>query len=118
MSLMPGSETSSVEPLERILVGVDSAVRLATVGLFLLLGMQTVQLGGLTAGDEGAEVDVRGAGVGHGGDAHLAEEVDAVRGDGGAHGDEVLGAETGELVVLEMVLRGRVSSAGEDEGWV
>lgn len=65
-----------------------------------------MELGGLLAGaDEGAEVDVRRAGVGHGGDAQLAEEVDAVRRDGGAHGDEVVGAEAGELVVVEVVLR-------------
>lgn len=58
----------------------------------------------LGAGDEGAEVDEGGAGLGHGGDSNLAKEVDAVGRGGDADGDEVAGAEAGELMVAQVVL--------------
>ena len=58
----------------------------------------------LGAGDEGAEVDEGGAGLGHGGDPNLAKEVDAVGRGGDADGDEVAGAEAGELMVAQVVL--------------
>lgn len=66
--------------------------------------MEAVQLGGFAASDEGAEVDVGRARVGHGWDAQLAEEVDAVGGDGDTDGGEVLGAKCGELLVIKVLL--------------
>lgn len=76
---------SSIKPLELIILRKDGAVSLAAVLLLLLLGVDAVQLGGLVAaGDEDAEVDVRGARLGHGVETDLAEEVDAVGGFGDA----------------------------------
>lgn len=75
--------SSSIKPLERVVLGEDSPVRPTAVGLLLILGVNAVQRGdaGLVvavAADESPEVDVGRAGVGHGGDAHLAEQVQAV----------------------------------------
>lgn len=64
-----------------------------------------MELGGLVAAaDEGAEVKVGGAGVGQGGDAELAEEVDAVGRRSDADGLEVVGAESGEVMIGKVFL--------------
>lgn len=103
------SLTSRVKPLERVVPGEDCTVPLAAAGLLALLGVDAVQLGGLV-GNEKAHVQVRGAALvgGQGGDADLAQQVDAVGGLGDAHRLEVGAAEARELAVGEVLHRGEV----------
>lgn len=85
---------SSIEPIKLIILREDSPISLPAIILLLLLGVDAVQLGGLVAaGDEDAEVDVRRPRLGHGVEADLAEEVDAVGGFGDADRLEVVDAE-------------------------
>ena len=78
---------SSVKPLQLIILGKDSAERLAPRPVVLLLGVDAVELGSLAAPRaKDADVDVGRPRVGHGGDADFGEEVDAVGGGGDADG--------------------------------
>ena len=96
---------SGVEPLQGVLFREDSPVSFPTVLLFLLLCMDTVELGGIIiSGRERTEVYVLWARVCQGGDLDLSEEVDSVRRHGDADRGEVFGGESREILVTKMLL--------------
>lgn len=69
----------SIKPLQGIILGKDGAELQAAARLFLLLGMNAVQLRLFARpGTEKADVDVGRARLRHGRQTHLAEDVDAV----------------------------------------
>lgn len=96
---------SGIKPLELIVLCEYGAVRLAAVGVVALLGVDAVKLGGLVAAaDEGSEVKIGGAVFRQGGDADLAEEVDAVGRRSDADRLEIVGAEASEVMIGEVFL--------------
>ena len=99
------SHFSGIKPLELVVLCEYGAERLAAVGVVALLGVDAVKLGGLVAAaDEGAEVKIDGAVFGQGGDAELAEEVDAVGRRSDADRLEIVGAEASEVMIGEVFL--------------
>ena len=102
-------QPSCVEPLQRVILGKNGPECLASARLFLLFCVNTVQFG-LVVGTscESSEMDVRWAGLGHGWDAHLSEQVNAIRRHGHAYLVEVIDTEPCELRIAEMLDSGEV----------
>jgi hypothetical protein len=95
-----------VKPLQLVIACEDGAILLPAVRIVGLLGVDAVQLGGraVVAADEDAGMDIGRTGVGQSRDAELAEEVDAVGGDGSTHRRQVLDGEVCEVGVLQVLL--------------
>jgi hypothetical protein len=96
---------SGIKPLQLVIACEDGAILLAAVRIIGLLGVDAVQFGGraIIAADEDAGMDIGRPGVGERRDADLAEEMDAVGGDGGTHRRQILDGELCEIGVLEVL---------------
>lgn len=106
------AEVLGVEPLQRIVFCEDGAESVATIGFFLVFGMDTVELGFVVrASGESTEMNVGWAIIRQSGNPDFAEDMNPVCGDGDTNLLEVVSVKPANSASLRCSVAAKYSGS-------